>query len=121
MELTDLVAVCHILDLNYSGFTAREFQDYCKGQEIEHIMITTGVPRGNGQVERTHRTIIPVLTKLSLEEPQRWYKHIDHVQRAVNCTYHRSINSTPFEVLTGVKMRNKDLRRIYETLDRKLQ
>lgn len=91
-----------------SAFTAKEFQEYCKDENIQHITTTTGVPRGNGQVERMNRTIIPVLTKLSLEDPNKWFKYVDRVQRAMNGTYQRSINTTPFEVLTGVKMRNKE-------------
>ncbi|GFW30761.1 uncharacterized protein TNCV_4088811 [Trichonephila clavipes] len=42
--------------------------DYCDEENIQHLQIATGVPRGNGQVERIHRTLIPVLTKLSLDD-----------------------------------------------------
>lgn len=70
------------------------------------MQITTGVPRGNGQVERVHRIIISVLTKLSIDAPDRWYKHVREVQRAINCTYQRSIGKTPFEVMFGTEMRN---------------
>jgi len=34
-----------------TAFTSKDFDNYCKDQEIEHIAIVTGVPRGNGQVE----------------------------------------------------------------------
>ncbi|GFX47311.1 retrovirus-related Pol polyprotein from transposon 17.6, partial [Trichonephila clavipes] len=44
------------------------FNDYCDEENIQHLQIATGVPRGNGQVERIHRTLIPVLTKLSLDD-----------------------------------------------------
>ncbi|GFV56950.1 retrovirus-related Pol polyprotein from transposon 17.6 [Trichonephila clavipes] len=49
-----------------SAFTSKLFNDYCDEENIQHLQIATGVPRGNGQVERIHRTLIPVLTKLSL-------------------------------------------------------
>lgn len=45
-----------------TAFTSNDFKEYCDRQNIQHIMITTGVPRGNGQVERIHRIIIAVLT-----------------------------------------------------------
>ncbi|GFW77668.1 hypothetical protein TNCV_133591 [Trichonephila clavipes] len=70
--------------------------------------ITTGVPRGNGQVERIHRTLIPVLTKLSIDDPTKWYKFVDRLQRILNSTSNRSTKWSPFELLTGVTMRNRE-------------
>ncbi|GFX92976.1 hypothetical protein TNCV_139201 [Trichonephila clavipes] len=51
-----------------SAFPSKLFNDYCDEENIQHLQIATGVPRGNGQVERIHRTLIPVLTKLSLDD-----------------------------------------------------
>lgn len=47
------------------AFTSDNFETYCKEQIIEHEPITTGVLRGNVQVERMHRILIPILAKLS--------------------------------------------------------
>ena len=69
-------------------------------------MITTGLPRANGQVERLNRTIIPILTKLAINDPTKWYKYVPIIQQTVNSTFHRSM--TPFELLTGVKMKQKN-------------
>ncbi|GFV28446.1 transposon Tf2-6 polyprotein [Trichonephila clavipes] len=80
-------------------------------KNYQHIlMIATGVSRGNGQVERIHSTLIPVLTKLSLDDPTKWYRHVDRLQRILNRTVSRSTKWTPFELLTGIQMRNKDLK-----------
>ncbi|GFW74499.1 hypothetical protein TNCV_2413981 [Trichonephila clavipes] len=68
----------------------------------------TGVPRGNGQVERIHRTLIPVLTKLSLDDSTKWYKYVDRLQRILNSTISCSTKWTPFELLVRIKMRNKE-------------
>ncbi|GFU65386.1 transposon Tf2-9 polyprotein [Trichonephila clavipes] len=43
-----------------SAFTLKLFNDYCDEENIQHLQIATGVPRGNRQVERIHRTLIPV-------------------------------------------------------------
>ncbi|GFY05436.1 hypothetical protein TNCV_961311 [Trichonephila clavipes] len=59
-------------------------------ENIQHLQIATGVPRGNGQVERIHRTLIPVLTKLSLDDSTKWYKYVDRLQRILNSTISRS-------------------------------
>ncbi|KAG5893651.1 hypothetical protein JTB14_028806 [Gonioctena quinquepunctata] len=100
-----------------TAFTAEEFKNYCIDEGIQNLTITTGVPRGNGQVERVNRIIIPVLTKLSLEDPGRWFKYVERVQRALNSTIQRSIGTSPFETLTGVKMRNKEEVLIKELLE----
>ncbi|GFU30311.1 hypothetical protein TNCV_2865111 [Trichonephila clavipes] len=91
-----------------SAFTSKLFNDYCAEENIQHLQIATGVPRGNGQVERIHRTLIPVLTKLSLDESTKWYKYVDRLQRILNSTICRSTKWTPFELLVGTKMRNKE-------------
>lgn len=47
-----------------TAFTSSRFRSYCEKERIELIHATTGVPRGNGHVERIHQVIISVLTKL---------------------------------------------------------
>ncbi|GFY24302.1 retrovirus-related Pol polyprotein from transposon 17.6 [Trichonephila clavipes] len=91
-----------------SAFTSKLFNDYCDEENIQHLQIATGVPRGNGQVERIHRTLIPVLTKLSLDDSTKWYKYVDGLQRILNSTISRSTKWAPFELLVGIKMRNKE-------------
>lgn len=39
------------------AFSSKEFQSYCDDEGIKHILITTGLPRANGQMERINRTI----------------------------------------------------------------
>ncbi|GFX34463.1 hypothetical protein TNCV_3657011 [Trichonephila clavipes] len=57
-----------------SALTSKLLNDYCDEENIQRLQIATDVPRGNGQVERIHRTLIPVLTKLSLDDSTKWYK-----------------------------------------------
>ncbi|GFY41635.1 transposon Tf2-6 polyprotein [Trichonephila inaurata madagascariensis] len=99
-----------------SAFTSKLFNDYCSEENIQHLQIATGIPRGNGQVERIHRTLIPVLTKLSLDDSTKWYKYVDRLQRILNSTICRSTKWTPFELLIGTKMRNKEDIRIRDLL-----
>ena len=79
--------------------------------------MTTGLPRANGQVERLNSVIISVLSKLSLDDPIKWYRHVDRVQQVINSTFSRSINSSPFEVLFGIQMRSLDDIQIKKLLD----
>lgn len=91
-----------------AAFTSKEFEDYCKEEDIMHARTTTGMPRANGQVERINRSIIPVLTKAAMIEPDKWYKHVPYVQQALNSTYQRSIATTPFELMIGTPMKRKE-------------
>ncbi|GFV17557.1 transposon Tf2-6 polyprotein [Trichonephila clavipes] len=90
------------------AFRSKEFEDYCADEQISNVQITTGVPRGNGQVERIHEVLIPVLTKMSIEDPTKWFKHVDSLQRVLNSVPSRSTKYSPFELLIGVKMKNPE-------------
>ncbi|GFX00467.1 transposon Ty3-I Gag-Pol polyprotein [Trichonephila clavipes] len=80
-----------------------------------------GLPRANGQVERINRTIIPVLSKMSEDDPTKWFKHAPSLQEVLNSTFQRSINTTPFELLFGTQINNKTDLRIQQLIDEQLQ
>lgn len=96
-----------ITDRN-AAFTSNDFKEYCQNENITHYLITTGQPRGNGQVERTHQIIIAALSKLSADDPTKWYRKVSAVQRCINGTYQRAIGVTPFELMFGVKIRDRN-------------
>ncbi|GFU31762.1 hypothetical protein TNCV_1176311 [Trichonephila clavipes] len=102
-------------------FTSDEFRTYCSEQKITLHHITTGFPRANGQVERINRTIIPVLSKMSEDDPTKWFKHVPSLQEVLNSTFQRSINTTPFELLFGTQINNKTDLRIQQLIDEQLQ
>lgn len=43
-----------------SAFTSEDFKTYCDEEKINHIKITTGLPRANGQIERLNSVITSV-------------------------------------------------------------
>lgn len=90
-----------------TAFTSHAFEEYYKEEGIEHGLITTGVPKGNGQVERLNRTIIPINTKLSIPKPTEWYRYVDRVLQMINSTTNRIIDKTQFEVLISTKIKIK--------------
>lgn len=93
------------------------FKQYCTEQNIEQVLVTTGVPRGDGQVERVNRTLILLLTKLSMSKPQDWYKHLETAQKYLNSTPSKSTGTTSFRILFGLPMRLKedpDIRQLIE-------
>ena len=100
-----------------AAFTSHAFKDYCKDENIHHLLIATGVSRGNGQVERMHRIIVPMISKLCSEDPKSWYKHVRRVQIMINSTVSRSTQYSPFRLLTGVEMRLPDYPDLREILE----
>ncbi|GFY57012.1 transposon Ty3-I Gag-Pol polyprotein [Trichonephila inaurata madagascariensis] len=68
------------------AFTSSAFEDYCNKQNILHISITTDLPKPNGQIEKQNSTIIAVLSKLSVDNPEKWYSHVPHLQEILNST-----------------------------------
>uniref|UniRef100_A0A034VDD5 Pro-Pol polyprotein n=1 Tax=Bactrocera dorsalis TaxID=27457 RepID=A0A034VDD5_BACDO len=80
---------------------------YTLKTKIEHIKITTGVPRGNGQIERVNRVILSMLSKLSINDPAKWYQYAAMVQKAINAHVHSSTKFTPYEIMFGVKMKSE--------------
>jgi transposase InsO family protein len=105
-----------------SAFTSSDFADYCKSENIQHSRITTGVPRGNGQVERINRVVINLLTKLTPEDkPDQWFKHVRKIQQFINATMSRGTGFTPFELLFGVKMKLQDYENLTELIKEELE
>lgn len=103
------------------AFMSKKLEEYCNNNNIERHLITTGVPRGNGQVERLNRIIIAMLTKMSIEDPKQWYKFVARLQSLINSTVSRSTGTTPFELLVGVKMRNAEDVELAKQLDEALR
>lgn len=55
--------------------------------EIKHVMIATGSPHANGQVERVNRVIVPMLSKLVSEENSKvWNRVLPEIEFALNNT-----------------------------------
>lgn len=103
------------------AFKSNKLEGYCKDNNINLHLITTGVPRGNGQIERLNRIVIPILTKLSNDDPEKWYRHTTQLQSVMNSTTTRSTGKTPFEMLFGVKMRTNDDQLLASQLEEALQ
>ena len=102
-------------------FTSQEFKEYCQSEGIENVTITTGLSRANGQVKRLNRANVSILSKLSIEEPAKWHKHVDKLQRILNSTFNRSVNATPFDLPFGVKMRDETDLKLREVIEQEFR
>ncbi|GBL80176.1 Pro-Pol polyprotein [Araneus ventricosus] len=104
-----------------TAFSSKELSDYCENEGIRHLRITTGLPRANGQVERLNSVIISVIAKLATNDPTKWYKFVPTAQKIINSTYQRSINTTPFELLFGIKMKQQSDLKIMQLIQQQIQ
>ncbi|GFU07724.1 transposon Ty3-I Gag-Pol polyprotein [Trichonephila clavipes] len=59
-----------------------------------------------GKLKNKNSTIIAVVSKLSVDDPEKWYSHVPHLREILNSTFQRSIKMTPFELLFGTKMKS---------------
>lgn len=109
-----------ILSDRGSAFTSNAYKEFLEVNMVEQICTTTGVARGNGQVERVNRCIIDILAKLSSDEPAKWYKYVPRVQMAINSHVHSTTLSTPFEIMFGTKMCTKVDDRLLDMMQQEL-
>ncbi|GFX36979.1 integrase catalytic domain-containing protein [Trichonephila clavipes] len=117
-----------IVDKQIDEWTQNGVIEPCSSAYASQVLVvhkkdgpSTSLPRANGQVERINRTIIPVLSKMSEDDPTKWFKHVPSLQEVLNSTFQRSINTTPFELLFGTQINNKTDLRIQQLIDEQLQ
>jgi transposase InsO family protein len=84
-----------------TAFTSKTFTQFCREKGInKHLLNATGMPRGNGQVERYNRTIIdsPATMGAGVDD-DRWDENIINIQLGLNGTVNKSIGVTPSQAL----------------------
>jgi transposase InsO family protein len=70
-----------------AAFTSLTFQNYLADQEVQLHHIATGMPRGNGQVERLMRTVFNLLrASLTAENEKNWVHEISVIENNINAT-----------------------------------
>ena len=99
-------------------FTSHEFSEYLKEEDIKHILIATGSPQANGQVERVNRVLGPMLGKITdHREGKKWYKFLREIEYALNNTTNKSTGETPSRLLFGIDQRGDVNDMVKEYLD----
>jgi len=86
-----------------TSFTSKEFEDFVKEINIQHVKIATASPQANGQVERYNRILAPALGKLY--DGKDWHKSLREIKYAINNIVNRATGETPSRLLFGVSQR----------------
>lgn len=100
-----------------SCFTSRDFEEFLREQNIQHIRVATASPQANGQVERFNRTILPIIAKLADERKTRWHNVIGDVEFACNNTVSKTTNECPSVLLYGVRQRGNIIDELRDALE----
>ncbi|KAL5966608.1 Gag-Pol polyprotein, partial [Taenia solium] len=88
------------------NFESRLFTELCKNLGIAKTRTTPGHTRGNGQVERTNRTLVGLLKAFTKKaKPEYWDLSLGRALLAYRATVHASTGVSPFKMLTGREMR----------------
>lgn len=86
------------------AFASNCFKSYCSERNMVVHFHAVGMPRGNGQVERFHRTITESLAAMGAnQEDSTWDENVCNIQLGLNNTLHKSLGVTPSEVLLGYR------------------
>ena len=86
-----------------SAFTSAEFKDHCEVGCIQHVLVTTEVPRLNGQVEILKRIIQNVLAKMTVDDMCKWFKHVPNLQQTICSNFLRAIQRLHLRKFSGFK------------------
>lgn len=101
-----------------SNFTSHEFEKFLEEISVQHVLIATGSPQSNGQVERVNRVLTPMLGKLvNNDENKKWYQLLPEVEYALNNSVSKSTGETPSRLLFGINQRGCVDDRIKDYLD----
>lgn len=86
-----------------SSFTCKDLTDFLNEVNIQHIKVTTGSPKANGQVERINRVLGPMISKfMDNDNGNYWYKVFPKIKYALNNTTNRSTGGSSSNLLLGV-------------------
>lgn len=86
-----------------AAFTSRVFKQYCEDYGIRHVLVAVGTPRGNGQIERSNRTILTALRTIVDDADKRWDEKVKFVQNAINTAPNSTTKVAPTTLVLSYK------------------
>ncbi|KAK9711053.1 hypothetical protein QE152_g25688 [Popillia japonica] len=118
-KIHQVICICpkRLVSDRGSAFTARLFEDAMVEWNVQHVLVATGTPRANGQVERFNRVITSMLAKIVTEQ-DRWDEALDQVEFNLNNTVNKSTGDTPSKLLFGIHQRGKTEDHLREAIGR---
>jgi hypothetical protein len=88
-----------------SAFMDSTLKEYLTMLGIRHLPTTPYRPRSNGNVERMHRDLNSMLTKLCAGDTSKWPYYVSQAVLALNCRIHEVMKISPFYMVYGMDPR----------------
>ena len=88
------------------AFTSKEYKEFCKSQNIDHVYGTANLHTGTGMVEGTIQSL-KILILANLEDDQTLRKSLKRALHVLRFTVHSEIKKTPFDLHFGQTLRTK--------------
>jgi len=88
------------------AFQAATFKQFLQDNEIELHLVATGIPRGNGQVERVMRTLFNMMrATLNQRDEKQWVNELPKIEEDYNTLVNKTTGTSPYELMFGRKRR----------------
>ena len=84
---------------NGQEFRSKAFEDTLKKLNIHHILTSVYAPRSNGSVERSHKSLNQILSKLMKDQVDSWDLHLNQALLAMRTTVSKTTLHSPFKLL----------------------
>jgi transposase InsO family protein len=89
-----------------TNFMSTLLEEICEFLGIQHAPTTAYRPQGNAQNERSHKDLHSYLAMFLAEaDAENWENYLAHAAWIHNSSYHESLQTSPFEVVTGLTPR----------------
>lgn len=84
------------------AFLSSHFKNFLIAEQVELHLIATGLPRGNGQVERVMRTLFNMLrATLNEKNEAKWSQILPKIEQDYNSSVNKTTGATPNELMWG--------------------
>ena len=90
-----------ILSDKGSNFESKLFQEMCRVMGVTKLRTSSYRPSCNGLIERFHRCLHAMLTKVMSENQRDWDEHLAYVLSAYRSSVHSTTNFTPNYLVFG--------------------
>ncbi|KRY44717.1 Retrovirus-related Pol polyprotein from transposon [Trichinella britovi] len=87
------------------NFEAGVIAELCRLFDVTKTRTTAYHPQSDGLVVRMTRTLIDMLGKVSIDQPEDWDAHLDRVLLAYRSSVHRTTGATPCRIIFGRELR----------------
>jgi len=88
-----------------TAFTSKEYEKFCRENNVKRILNAVRTPRANGHVERMNRVIMSMLLPMTDNE-KRWDEKLRNIQWSINTMVNKTTKCSPFQLLYGYEPRD---------------